>query len=52
MLGNPKIIFRSLEYFPGGPLVKIPLPLRRGMGLIPWSGKFYMPHGMAKKKKS
>ena len=35
MLGNPKIISGSLEYFPGGQVVKIPLPLRRAWGWSP-----------------
>ena len=37
--------------FPGGPVVKSQHFHYRGRGLDPWSGKFCMLHGAAKKKK-
>ena len=41
----------SLLDFPGGPEVKTLHFHCMGHRLDPWSGKFHMPHGMAKKKK-
>ena len=38
--------------FPGGPVVKTPCFHCRGPRFHPWSGKFRMPRGVAKKKKA
>ena len=38
------------EDFPGGPGVKTPCFHCRGHGFDPWTGKFLMPHCVAKKK--
>ena len=43
---------RPSQNFPGGPVVKTPHFHCRGHGFDPSSsGKFRMPHGVAKKKK-
>ena len=46
-----KNILKISEDFPGGPVVKTLHFHCRGRGFDPWSGKFRMPGGVAKKNK-
>ena len=43
-----KVLFRD---FPGGPVGNTPRFHCKGHGFDPWSGKFHMPYGEAKRKK-